>query len=147
MKRMMIVAALAALTTTTVAQAADPAAYVEYRKSVLSATSNYMKAIGITLKEDLAVPNQTADHAKAIASIMETLPAAFPEGTAGIAKTEAKAAIWKDFEAFKVASKKSQDAALELASAAETGDKAAIGAKLQALGGTCKACHKEFKAD
>lgn len=150
MMRLLIAAATAATVATaslTAAQAADPAAYVEYRKEALKATGGHMKAMATLMKSGIEVPNHIADHATAIAFILETMPAAFPEGTAGIADTEALDKIWSNMDTFKKGWEKSAEAANALVAAANSGDQKAMGEALKDLGGTCKTCHENFRKD
>ncbi|WP_041793848.1 c-type cytochrome [Pararhodospirillum photometricum] len=148
MKRLLMAAAAAVTVAVTgfgVAHAASPEAYVEYRKQALKASGDHMKALSAIVKGELPLSAEAAKHAEAIAAIMETLPAAFPEGTAGIAKTEAKAVVWSKPDEFKANAQKSADAAKALAQAAASGDTAQMGKALAALGGTCKGCHETFR--
>lgn len=61
-------------------------------------------------------------------------------------KTRAKPAIWDNPDDFadKLAAFRSEAAALAVA--AKSGDKAAATAQFKKTGGTCKACHDEYKA-
>ncbi len=61
-------------------------------------------------------------------------------------KTRAKPAIWENPEDFaeKLAALRMEAAALS--AAAKSGDKAAAVAQFKKTGGTCKACHDEYKA-
>ena len=61
-------------------------------------------------------------------------------------KTRAKPAIWENPDDFaeKLAAFRTEAAAL--AAAAKTGDQAASTAQFKKTGGTCKACHDEYKA-
>jgi cytochrome c556 len=61
-------------------------------------------------------------------------------------KTRAKPAIWENPEDFaeKLAALRTEAAALS--AAAKSGDKAAAVAQFKKTGGTCKACHDEYKA-
>lgn len=70
---------------------------------------------------------------------------AFKQKTAG-GKTRAKPEIWQDADAFsdKIAALKKATAAFF--AAARSGGPAAAGAKLGAVGDSCKGCHKKFRA-
>ena len=61
-------------------------------------------------------------------------------------KTRAKPAIWENPDDFadKLAAFRTEAAALAVA--AKTGDQAAATAQFKKTGGTCKACHDEYKA-
>ncbi|MCF8479303.1 MAG: cytochrome c [Rhodospirillum sp.] len=146
MNKVMIVLATATVFAAGVAQAADPEAYVEYRKAAMGAVGGHMVAIATRMKTGVEVPDDTALHATAIAGILESFPAAFPEGTAGVGKTEAKDAIWSNMDDFKAKAMKGAEAATALAAAAESGaDMSEIGAKVGDLGKACKGCHEDYK--
>lgn len=73
----------------------------------------------------------------------------FPEGT-GVdsgADTEALETIWEKPEDFAAASQKLVDTSAALAAAAATGDMAAVGEGVKNMGGSCKACHDNFRLD
>ncbi|WP_413206343.1 c-type cytochrome [Rhodospirillum sp. A1_3_36] len=147
MNKTMIALATAAVFAAGLAQAADPDAYVDYRKATMGAVGGHMKAMATRMKAGLDVPDDTALHATAIAGILESFPAAFPEGTAGVGKTKAKDAIWANMDDFKAKSTKGAEAAKALAAAAESGaDMSEIGAKLGDLGKACKGCHEDYKS-
>jgi cytochrome c556 len=71
--------------------------------------------------------------------------AAFGEGT-DLGDTKAKPEIWKDQAKFKAAAEKMQLEASKLAQAAQTGKEDAIKAAFSATGGSCKACHDDFRS-
>lgn len=73
----------------------------------------------------------------------------FPAGTSvedGY-DTEALPSIWQKPEEFKASAQKLVDESAKLASLAEGGDKAAVGAQAMAMGGACKGCHDQFRLD
>lgn len=88
-----------------------------------------------------------AERARVIASWSSRMVDYFPEGS-DEGDTSARFDIWADFDKFTELAKNAETAALELASLADGG----AGAKdlangLGKLGGTCKACHDDFKED
>jgi cytochrome c556 len=60
--------------------------------------------------------------------------------------TRAKPEIWENTEDFLEKYAALQSAAEELLAAAQSGDRSAIGGAIKETGGTCKACHDEYKA-
>lgn len=62
-------------------------------------------------------------------------------------KTEALPAIWQKPEEFKAAAQKLVDESARLASVAGGNDKAAVSAQAMTMGGACKGCHDQFRAD
>jgi cytochrome c556 len=72
------------------------------------------------------------------------IPDLFPEGSI-VGESKALPAIWENWDAFVAIVETGKTAAAAGLAAAETGDAAAYGAALQALGGTCGACHQQFR--
>ena len=71
----------------------------------------------------------------------------FPAGSgseAGV-KTAAKPEIWNDSAGFNAAREKLVTEAGKFAQLAETGDVAAVGRGIPALGGACKGCHDKYR--
>ena len=64
----------------------------------------------------------------------------------GWEETRAKSNIWTDKEKLGKIAMDFNKEANELAKVAANGDAAAVGAQLGKLGGTCKACHDDFRA-
>lgn len=73
----------------------------------------------------------------------------FPAGSGpadGI-KTDGLQAIWEKPEEFKQQADKFVAETAKFQALAQAGDLAAIGAGMQALGGTCKGCHDKFREE
>jgi len=73
----------------------------------------------------------------------------FPQGTgpeSGV-ETEALPTIWETPEDFAQKVADFQAAAASIDTAAQSGDLAAIAAAVQPFGGTCKACHDNYRLD
>ena len=118
------------------------AGVVEDRKANFKANNASMRAIGGALGAgDFAT---VTAEAQKIADWAAVMPDYFPEGS-DTGDTSARASIWENFEGFKAAAKANHNAALTLLVAAEAGDKDAAKAALGEVGGTCKACHQQFK--
>ena len=60
--------------------------------------------------------------------------------------TRARPAIWDNMDDFEAKLADLKDAAEALDDAAEGGDRGAIAQAVRATGGTCKACHDEYKS-
>lgn len=69
----------------------------------------------------------------------------YPVGS-HVGKTEAKPEIWENMDEFKSMNDDMIEAAAGLAKAAATGDKKQIMGAFKKTGGTCKACHDDYKA-
>jgi cytochrome c556 len=124
---------------------ADAEADIKYRKAVMKVVGGHMAGMGTILRNGVH-PDDLAFHARGMANVAALVPNVFPAGS-GEGKTEALPAIWEDEAAFKVAMDKFVTAANATGAAADTGDNQAIAATLKALGGSCKGCHDDYKAD
>jgi cytochrome c556 len=84
----------------------------------------------------------------AIVATMSRLPwAAFGEGTDKGAPTRAKAEVWSNNAKFKDLAEKMQAKVAELEAATKTGSFDAVKAAAGGVGGACKACHDDFRAE
>ncbi len=140
--------ALAAAAGGTLAIAASPADTIAARQANFKKMGGAMKVI----KDELAGSAdkaKMAGAAKTIAAVARAQVPLFPKGTgpgAGV-KTDALPAIWTDRATFDGHAKKLIAEADKLVKVTSTGNAAAIGAQFKAVGGTCGACHKQFRAD
>lgn len=108
-----------------------------------------MKAIGGAMKTlaDMAKGEAEFDTAKADAAVATMgknagdIAAKF-EANETDPETEALPAIWENWDDFV---KKSEDLVMASNSVASITDEAALGAALGQLGGTCKACHRDYR--
>lgn len=120
----------------------------EQRHESFEQIGDAMKSIGDELKgekPDVAKIQAAAVLINGMAPKVETW---FPAGSGpadGI-KTEAKQDIWTKPDEFKAAAAAFVAEAAKFNTTAQAGDLAAIGAGMQALGGTCKGCHDKFKS-
>lgn len=133
------------------APAAGPSA-----ESVVAARKAGFKKLGgamKTIRDQLAggAPNKQVmvSAAQTMAATAREQAKLFPAGSgpgAGV-KTDARAAIWTDRATFDAVMNRLIAESGKLATVAGSGDTAAIAAQLKATGGTCAACHKQFRAD
>lgn len=118
---------------------------IVHRQAIYKTVSGHMTGLKSVLllkgnKDNLAY------HADAIVEAFNHMGAAYPEGS-DKGETKAKANIWTEMPKFQEAGKKSYAAALALAEAAKSGDLDKSTNAFKALGGTCKACHDDFRKD
>ena len=141
---------LAALATTFVvpasAQFAKAEDAVKYRQSAFFVMQqNFGRVAGMAAGK-IAFDAKVAAESAAVAEYMSKLPfAAFGPGT-NKGDTKAKAAIWTNKAKFDDDASKMQAEMVKLSAAANTGNLDAIKVAVNATGGTCKACHDDFKA-
>ncbi len=148
-KLLFLTAALAALLAGGIsAGAASPADTISTRQANFKKMGGAMKV----LKEELAGGADKAKMltaARTIAATSRLQKGLFPAGTgpgAGV-KTDALPAIWAQRPAFDAAAGKLVAEADKLVGVAGSGNSAAVLAQFKAVGGSCAACHRQFRAD
>ncbi|MDY7099061.1 MAG: cytochrome c [Pseudomonadota bacterium] len=122
---------------------------IDERQANFKAIGDSFKAIREQLETespDMAIITSAATDLNTAAGKIE---GHFPEGTSvedGY-DTEALATIWQKPEEFAAAQQMLIDASAEMVTIAESGDAAAIGAQVGAVGKSCKNCHDQFRVD
>lgn len=124
---------------------ADPEGEVNYRKGVFRIVGGHMSAMGAIMRQGVYT-DDLAYHANGMKQIAAIAPTVFPESSKE-GKTDALPGIWEEPDAFKERMDKFVSAANGIAAAVESGDRREIGGAMQALGGSCKGCHDNYKAD
>ena len=119
-------------------------AQIEYRQKVMSAIGTNMGAIGDIQKNRLDVPGAVANHAGQMADAAALIAPAFKKQLSAGA-TDAKPEIWADWAKFEEAIAGFEEAARNLASAANGSDPSAVGPAMRGLGKSCGGCHKPFR--
>ncbi len=128
------------------AQFQKPEDAVKYRRSAFTLLGTHFGRIGAMASGrapyDAAAAQANAD----LVVMLSTLPyAGFVEGTSGTDKGTAKPTIWTERAKFDEAAKKMQDAVLKLQVAAKSNNLDTLKAAFGPAGGTCKACHDDFR--
>lgn len=123
---------------------ADDSVRIKYRQTVMSTIGSNMGAIGDIMKNRLALPGAIENHAGQMADAAALIAPAFKQEISEGA-TDAKAEIWADWGKFEDSIAAFEAAARDLATAAASGDPAAVGPKMRALGKSCGGCHKPFR--
>jgi len=125
------------------AQAAPAApAEVTYRKNIMQAIrTNLMQ---LRAMANVNQPTHTVHYARAMYGIGEMLGQSFESGSA--AESGSLPAVWQNRAGFNSHVTTFQRATAQLLEAAEMRNAQGIQAGIQAVGGTCSACHQEFRA-
>jgi cytochrome c556 len=148
MRKLLMTLSVAAMAFGTVAHA-DGMQTVEARQAYFKSLGGSMKAlVGVAKSYDAAAAK--AEAAKLDAVLATDVGPLFAPGTSEAdfpGKSEAKASIWSNMDDFGAKGKAMNDAGAALVVAANSGDPAALGAALQKMGGTCKACHDDYRAE
>ena len=137
---------ISAMPSSVDAQMADKS--IDARRALMKSNGKNIRVVVGFMKKGKGTTADVAMSARMIASNMAQFPNHYPKGTAqgsGAGNTRAKAEIWTAWSRFARASAKGTELALDLAMAADTGDKAAVGKALGALGKGCGGCHKAFR--
>lgn len=122
---------------------------VAERMEAMKDIAAQMKTLGTMLKGEREWDSETAaSAASTIAGHAAEIPRQFPDGSVQ-PPSEARPAIWKDWDGFTETAQALESAAAALAETAWAAeDAAAIRPAFAAVGGTCSACHEDFrKAD
>jgi cytochrome c556 len=120
---------------------------IEIRQDNFEAISDAFKVIRTQLEggsPDMAIIEAQATD---IDTRAQTVVNYFPMGTSvddGY-DTEALKTIWEKPAEFEAAAQDFVDASATMVTLAGEGDAAAVGAQVAELGGTCKACHDQFR--
>lgn len=153
MKRSLMAALAAATLATTLPAIAQPQLFqkpedaIKYRKAAFTLMGNHMGRLGAMAQGKAPFDAKAAAENAAVLEAISKLPyVAFLEGT-DKGDTKAKPDIWKNWDKFRTAALKMQDEVTKLSATARAPGltveqlKAAVGA----AGGTCKACHDDYR--
>ena len=128
------------------AQFAKPEDAIKYRKNALFVMQqNFGRVAGMAAGKIPFDAKIAADSA-AVAEFVGKLPwAGFGPGT-DLGDTKAKPEIWANKAKFDDIAKKMDAEMVKLSAAAKTGNLENIKVAANAVGGTCKSCHDDFRA-
>jgi cytochrome c556 len=122
---------------------------VEYRQAVFQVAKNNFGPIADMLKGDIAYDQASVEKMAGVVAMMSTLVGdTFPEGTGPLGtETNALMDIWDEPDAFAERIAEFEETAAALDEVAGSGDKGQIAAAVKDVGGSCKACHDDFRRD
>ena len=124
---------------------ADGEAEYKYREGIMNSAKGHISSMAAILKGQVHLQNLSV-HADGMADVAGIMPDVFPAGS-GTGKSHSLAAVWEQPDAFSEAMNNFVSAAQEMAVAAKSGDMGRIGPAIQALGGSCKGCHDDFREE
>jgi cytochrome c556 len=124
---------------------ADGKVEANYRQAVMKSIGGHMSAMGNILKNQVHLDDM-ALHANGLAGLADIAPELFPAGS-DVEKSKALPAVWEDAAGFEQAMNKFVEAAEGMAEASKYGEMSDIVPAIQALGGSCKGCHDDYKAE
>jgi cytochrome c556 len=121
---------------------------IKYRQSAFTLIANHFGRVGAMAQGRIPFDAAAAARDAALAASLSTLPfTAFGEGTDMGRPNRAKPEIWSRSADFQAKAKDMQAALAKLDDAAKTGDQGAIRTAAGAVGGACKACHDDYRAE
>ena len=130
------------------AQFQKPEDAIKYRQSAFTVMANHFGRIGAMAAGRVPFDAKAAADNAAIVMTMSTLPyTAFGEGTDKGMPNRAKPEVWSQNAKFKDLASKMQAEVVKLDAAAKSGSLDAVKAAVGAVGGACKACHDDFRAE
>jgi cytochrome c556 len=150
MKRLSLVALAVAGVVTALpaaAQFAKPEDAVKYRKAAFTVMAAHFGRVGAMVQGRVPFDAAAAQANLEVANTMAKLPfTAFGPGT-DAGDTRAKPNIWSDNAKFTAAANKMVEEMGKLNTAAKSGNLDQIKAAFGPVGGTCKACHDDFRKE
>ncbi|HSB25541.1 MAG TPA: cytochrome c [Burkholderiaceae bacterium] len=143
------IAAGAALTSlSAAAQFQKPEDAIKYRQSVMTVMANHLGRVGAMAQGRVPFDAKVAADNAAVVAMMSKLPwVAFADGTDKGLPTRAKPEIWKDQAKVKDLANKMMAEAEKLEAAVKTGNVDTVKTAVGSLGGACKSCHDDFRAE
>lgn len=136
-------AVLAALPASAQPTFASPQDAIKYRQQTLKEMQQNFKRVADMASGRADFDAKVAETSATRAAELIKMPwVGFGPGTEG---GKAKPAIWQEQDKFKAAAARGEEEVAKVATAARTGDLAAIKAAIGAAGASCKACHDAFR--
>ena len=119
---------------------------IEAREKTMKAMGGGMKALAEYMKGEKDLDDVKKAASAIAGSAAKSAADVFPKGTEkGVGDSHAKPELWAEWAKAEETWKSLAPASAKLIVAAEAGDKAGIGAAMQALGGACKNCHEAYR--
>lgn len=149
-RSLLVAAAVAGLASAlpAAAQWQKPEDAIKYRQSAFTVMANHFGRIGAMAQGRVPFDAKAAADNAAIVSAMANLPwAAFGAGTDKGMPNRAKPEVWSDAAKFKAAADKMVAEVAKLDAAAKSGNLDQLKAAAGGVGGSCKACHDDFRAE
>lgn len=148
MKRPLLALAVAAASLPAAAQFQKPEDAIKYRQSAFTVMANHFGRVAAMAQGRVPFDAKVAADNTAIVMTMSKLPyAGFGDGTDKGLPNRAKPEIWKEQAKFNDLAGKMQAEVAKLDAAARSGSLDAVKAAVGAVGGSCKACHDDYRAE
>lgn len=136
---------LSALAASAMAQP-KPENFVKQRQSAFALIGWYFSPMAAVARGEQPFNKADAEARTARLVTLASMPwEGFAPGTENVGNTKAKPEIWSQQAKFKAAADKMQEEMGKLAALAKAGDEAGFKKQFGVVGGTCKACHDDFR--
>lgn len=125
---------------------ADPEveAIVDHRKGVMRAVGGHMASVAAIVLDGAPYEESLPMHGAALAGLLGDIPGLFPEGTEH-EESGADPSVWSNWDTFVSRAQTSAERAEAFRAAVEGGNRQAMAQAFAALGGSCGACHEDFR--
>jgi cytochrome c556 len=150
MKSLLVVAAVSGLfiAMTAAAQFQKPEDAIKYRQSAFTVMAAHFGRVGAMAQGKAPFDAKAASDNMAVVMSLHKLPfAAFTEGSDKGLPNRAKPEVWKDNAKFKAAMDKMFAEMGKLDAAVKTGNFDNVKNAFGGIGGACKGCHDDFRAE
>ena len=128
------------------AQFQKPEDAVKYRKAAFTVMGTHFGRLGAMAQGRMPFDGAVAAANAEVVMNMSKLPyAGFVEGTSGTEKGQPNGKVWSERAKFDEAAKKMQDEVVKLVAAAKTNNLDQLKTAVGAVGGSCKACHDNYR--
>lgn len=117
---------------------------IKYRKQVMIANAAHITAIFSVINGETHFTKHLAAHATSISQSARFMLETYPPGS-DVGRTDAKPAIWIEWDKFVAAAKSLEQTANELASVSDSGDMKVMRQRAEAVGKSCGGCHNSFR--
>jgi cytochrome c556 len=145
--RFLIAAAAATVAATAFAHSKEDAA-VDYRMGLMTVVGWNFGPLSAMVKGKMPFDaTEFAKHADRIGYFSDQLLEGFPKGSGKGEHSDAKAAIWANFDDFTDKAKTFNTEAKALADVAKGKDEAKDKEQFRKVAAACKACHEKYKND
>ncbi len=145
LSKLMLVAGAAVLATSALAQP-KPENFVKQRQSAFALIGWYFSPMAPVARGEQPFNKADAEARTARLVMLSSMPwEGFAPNTTDIANSKAKPEIWQQQAKFKAAADKMQEEMKKLADLAKAGDEAGFKRQFGVVGGTCKACHDDYR--
>jgi len=128
------------------AQFQKPEDAVKYRKAAFTVMGTHFGRLGAMAQGRMPFDGAVAAANAEVVMNMSKLPyAGFVEGTSGTEKGQPNGKVWSERAKFDEAAKKMQDEVVKLVAASKTNNLDQLKTAVGAVGGSCKACHDNYR--